>query len=181
MRFHVGIAIVSLAAVVAPLSAQMVSKDGAGTSGNAGVAANFTLFKQFSGLIAQVAQELPEADYAYKPIASVRSFGQLIGHVAGANYMFCATALGDPPRNEGDIEKTTTTKAGLVAAINAANEYCARAYQLSDAQASQMTTFFGNKATKMYVLALNSVHNGEHYGNLVTYMRMKGMVPPSSR
>ena len=181
MRRPVSIAIVSLAAFTAPLAAQMVSKDGGGTAGNAGVAANGALFKQFSGLIAQVAEELPEADYAYKPIASVRTFGQLIGHVAGANYMFCAAALGDPPRGEGDIEKTVTTKAGLVAAIKGANEYCARAYQLSDAQAAPKISFFGNQATKMYVLALNSAHNGEHYGNIVTYMRMKGLVPPSTR
>lgn len=178
MRRHIGTALVALAVFATPLAAQNISKD---ASSGTGVAANAAMFRQMSGYIAQVAGELSEADYAYKPVATVRSFGQIIGHVAGANYMFCAMALGEPPRNEGDIEQSTTTKAGLVAAIKGANDYCARAYMLSDAAASSKIDVFGQQQTKMYALALNAAHNAEHYGNIITYMRMKGMVPPSSR
>lgn len=170
--------LIGLSISATPLVAQMVSKDGAG---NAGVAANGAMFRQMSGYIAQVAGELSEADYAFRPTDAVRTFGQLIGHVAGANYMFCALALGEPARGEGDIEKTATTKAALVAAIKAANEYCARAYTMTDEQAAPRVTVFGQQQTKMFVLALNAAHNAEHYGNIVTYMRIKGMVPPSSR
>ena len=111
----------------------------------------------------------------------MRTFGQLIGHVAGANFMICAAALGEAARGEDDIEKSKTTKADLVAALKASNEYCARAYALNDAQAAGMTKLFGQDQTKMFALALNAAHVGEHYGNVVTYMRMKGMVPPSSQ
>lgn len=168
------------AACTMPLAAQTVSKDGGG-SPNTGVAANGAMFNQFNGWITQIATEFSEADYAYKPTESVRTIGQLIGHVAGANYMFCAMVLGEPARAEDDIEKTRTTKAGLVEAIKASSTYCAKAYALNDAQAAAKVNVFGAQQTKMFALAMNAAHVGEHYGNLVTYMRMKGLVPPSSR
>lgn len=131
--------------------------------------------------ITMAADQMSEADYAYKPVSTVRSFGELIGHIAGAQYSFCAAAMGDAPKGEGDIEKTVTTKAGLVAALKGSTEYCAKAYKMTDAQASGMTKLFGQDQTKMFALMLNSTHIAEHYGNIVTYMRMKSMVPPSSQ
>ena len=95
--------------------------------------------------------------------------------------MFCAAALGEAPKAEDDIEKTVKTKAGLVAALKAAGEYCNRAYAMSDADATGGTKLFGQDNTKYFALMLNAAHVGEHYGNLVTYLRMKGMVPPSSQ
>jgi uncharacterized damage-inducible protein DinB len=124
---------------------------------------------------------MSEADYAYKPVATVRTVGELVGHVAGAQNMFCAIALGETPKSEDDIEKSAKTKAALVAALKASNDYCAKAYALSDANAAAMTKLFGSDRSKMFVLQLNAAHVGEHYGNMVTYMRMKGMVPPSSQ
>ena len=131
--------------------------------------------------IIKSAEQMPEADYAFKPVATVRSFGELIGHVAGAQYMFCAAALGDAPRGEADIEKTVKTKAGLIEAMKASTEYCKKAYAQTDAASAAALELFGQKTTRMYALTLNAAHNGEHYGNIVTYLRMKGMVPPSSR
>jgi uncharacterized damage-inducible protein DinB len=131
--------------------------------------------------IAQAAAELPEADYAYRPVATVRTFGQLVGHVAGAQYAMCAAALGEPARAEDAIEKTATTKAALVEALKASTAYCARAYAQSDAAAAGSTQLYGQTVPRLQALAMNAVHDGEHYGNVVTYMRMKGLVPPSSR
>ena len=127
------------------------------------------------------AEQMPEADYAYKPVGTVRTFGEMVGHVAGAQNMFCAAVLGEPQKSEDDIEKSAKTKAALVAALKASNEYCARAYQVSDASTSGMIKLFGQDRSKAFALSLNATHVGEHYGNLVTYMRMKGMVPPSSQ
>jgi uncharacterized damage-inducible protein DinB len=79
------------------------------------------------------------------------------------------------------IEKSTTTKAALLEALRKSNEYCARAYAQSDAEAQRATKFFGQDVTRLYVLGVNTVHDNEHYGNIVTYMRLKGMVPPSSQ
>jgi uncharacterized damage-inducible protein DinB len=140
-----------------------------------------TLWQNVTGFITAAAEELPEAEYAYRPTESVRTFGQLIGHVAGAQYMMCAAALGEPARSEDEIERTATTKAALVRALRESTQYCERAYAMTDSAAGMPTKLFGQDVTRMYAIALNTVHNGEHYGNLVTYLRMKGRVPPSSR
>ena len=139
------------------------------------------VYEQMTGYIARAADQMTEANYAFKPTADVRTFGQLIGHVAGAQQMICAAALGEKQGNEDDIEKSATTKAALVAAMKKTTEHCRRAYAQTDAAAAGQTTLFGQQNTRLYALMLNASHNSEHYGNLVTYMRMKGMVPPSSQ
>ena len=139
------------------------------------------IWQLYANYVLKSAEQMPEADYAFKPAPTVRSFGQLIGHVAGSEMMFCAAALGEAPKAEDDIEKTVTTKEGLVAALKSSAQYCARAYALTDAQAAGTIKLFGNDQSKMFALILNASHVGEHYGNLVTYLRIKGMVPPSSQ
>ena len=129
----------------------------------------------------KVAEQMPEADYAFKPVATVRSFGQLIGHVAGSQNAMCAMALGDPEKSEDEIEKSATTKAQLVAALRASSEYCRRAYAQTGTAAAADATVYGEKQSRIAALALNAVHDAEHYGNVVTYLRIKGMVPPSSQ
>jgi uncharacterized damage-inducible protein DinB len=150
-------------------------------AGNAAVSTVHSLWQQLTGHITTAAAELPESTYAYRPTPEVRSFGQLIGHVAGAQYLICAAALGDPPRAEDEIERTRTTKADLLAALKASTEYCGRAYAQTDLAAQQSTTLFGQTRTRLYALTLNATHNAEHYGNIVTYLRLNGIVPPSSR
>ena len=146
-----------------------------------GVATARSIFEGNHNYVLRSAEQMSEADYAYKPVATVRSFGELIGHVAGSEMMFCAAALGDTPKAEDDIEKTVKTKAGLVAALKSASQYCAKAYALTDADAAGSIKMFGQDQSKMWALMLNAAHVGEHYGNIVTYMRMKNMVPPSSQ
>jgi uncharacterized damage-inducible protein DinB len=139
------------------------------------------LWQAMTNYVTRAAEDVPDSLYGYKPVATVRTFGQLIGHVAGAQYMICAAALGDPPRGEDEIEKTRTTKTELVAALKASTEYCGRAYAQTDAAAQQRTQLFGQERSRLGALGINATHNAEHYGNLVTYMRMNGLVPPSSR
>ena len=148
---------------------------------NPGVDAAKTTFTIMSRYFTAAAEQLPEADYSFRPVKTVRTIGQLIGHVAGANIDICAAALGEAQKGEDDIEKTVTTKAGLVAALKASNEYCARAYAMTDAASAGRTTLFGQDQSKAFALSLNAAHVGEHYGNIVTYMRIKGLVPPSSQ
>ncbi len=133
------------------------------------------------GFITKAAEEMTEADYAYKPVATVRSFGELIGHVAGTQDLICAAVLGEQQPAEDAIEKSAKTKAAIVAALKASTVHCVKAYNIPAASASASIDMFGSKNTKFGALTLNAVHDGEHYGNIVTYMRMKGMVPPSSK
>jgi uncharacterized damage-inducible protein DinB len=150
-------------------------------SANAAVNTSKALWQQITGFITTAAEELPESLYAYKPTPEVRSMGQLFAHVAGAQYLICAAALGEASREEDAVERTQTTKAGIVAALKASTEYCARAYAQTDAAAQGKTQLFGQEQTRLYALTLNATHNGEHYGNIVTYLRINKIVPPSSR
>ena len=171
---------VLVALVLAGAAVPLPAQDGAGGV-NPAVSTARLLWEPMVGYITTAAEEVPESTYAYRPTPEVRSFGQLVGHVAGAQYLICAAALGDAPRNEDDIEKTRKTKSELVAALKASTRYCARAYGQSDKAAQQKTKLFGQERTRLYALGLNATHDAEHYGNIITYLRMNGLVPPSSR
>ena len=136
--------------------------------------------KQVSAWIEGAAEKMPEEQYALKPDPAVRSFGQILGHIADANYLFCSAVLGENSPSPG-IEKTKTTKADLRAALHDAFAYCDRAYNaLTDASANDLVKAFGQERNKLGLLWFNASHNLEHYGNLVVYLRLKGYVPPSS-
>ena len=124
--------------------------------------------------------KVPEEMWSYQPTKEVRTFGQLFAHVADGQYEFCGVAV-DGKSVSKDIEKTAKTKAEIVPALKDAFAYCDAAYdKLTDATAADMVSFFGMKITKLGAMDFNIAHTMEHYGNLVTYMRIKGIVPPSS-
>jgi uncharacterized damage-inducible protein DinB len=139
------------------------------------------LWEQARDYIGQSAQDMSEAQYAFRPTPDVRTFGELIGHLAGSQNMFCAIALGDKPPSEDAVEKAAKTKAALISAWQQSNTYCAKAYALADNALTGTVDLFGEQRTKLYVLLMNMSHDNEHYGNIVTYMRMNKLVPPSSR
>lgn len=156
------------------------AQDGNPTA-NPAVSTARMLWEPMIGYITTAAEELPESTYSYRPTAAVRSFGQLVGHVAGAQYLICAAALGDPPRKEDEIERSRKTKSELVSALKASTEYCSRAYSQTDKAAQGRTKLFGQDRSRLFALGLNATHDAEHYGNIVTYLRLNGLVPPSSR
>ena len=133
-----------------------------------------------SGEVIAAAEKMPEENYSFKPTPEVRSFGQLVGHVADAQYGFCSTAAGGANPMKG-IEKTKTSKGDLVAALKDAVAYCNKAYaDMTDAKGSQMVKMMSFDLARLTVLSVNTGHTDEHYGNMVTYLRLKGIVPPSS-
>jgi len=138
-------------------------------------------WQQVQDYLVRSAEQMPESLYSFKPTPTVRSFGQIIGHVAGSQYMYCAAILGEKPRAEDEIEKGTMSKAELVKAIKASGAYCDRAYSMADADGNAKVTLFGTTVSKLSWLINNVGHDMEHYGNLVTYFRIKGMTPPSSQ
>jgi uncharacterized damage-inducible protein DinB len=135
--------------------------------------------------IRESADQMGDANFAFKPVDSVRTFGQVLAHVAGANYLFCAAAKGEAaPHAEDEFEKSATTKAAIVKALDDSLAYCDAAFAaLTDKNAGDMVAMpFGMpKAPRVSPLMGNTGHLNEHYGNLVTYFRIKGMVPPSSK
>ena len=172
-----------LIAVALPMGAlaQSQSARAASTAPDPSIAALRSNWQGVIDNITAAATELTEAEYAYRPVATVRTLGELIGHIAGSQNLMCAAALGEPQPAEDAVERAAKTKAALVEALRKSNEYCARAYAISGASAGVATELFGSPSTRVGALALNAVHDGEHYGNIITYYRMMGKVPPSSR
>ena len=141
---------------------------------------NKNAYQMVMMIMVSSAEKMPEENYSFKPTDSVRSFGQIVGHMADAQYMFCSVALAEknPAPN---IEQTKTSKADLTSALKSAITYCSKAYGgMTDASGAQMVKLFGNDTPKLDVLTVNNMHNMEHYGNMVTYLRMKNIVPPTS-
>ncbi|MBV9269312.1 MAG: DinB family protein [Acidobacteriaceae bacterium] len=174
----------SIFVLLAVFAFQACAQDSAGqqqTSANPLSAGSKFMFTIVKTNVTKAAEEMPDGNYSFKPTPDVRSFGQLVGHVADAQYRFCAAVSGDttPPPN---VEKTKTTKADLVQALKDAFAYCDKAYDgMTDAHASDVVKFFGHDAAKLTILDFNSAHTDEHYGNMVSYLRLKGLVPPSSQ
>lgn len=129
--------------------------------------------------VLQSAQKMPEENYGFKPAPRVRTFGQILGHLAEEQYIFCGAVRGE--EKAADVEKTKTSKADLMAALKDSFGYCDAAYDsLTDATAVEMIKRGQSERTKLGILWGNTIHDNQHYGNLVTYLRIKGLVPPST-
>jgi hypothetical protein len=115
----------------------------------------------------------------------VRTFGQILAHLAGANYVICAAARGEKsPYAEDAFEKTATTRAQIIKAVADSHAYCDGVFAWADDKRLGETIempFGMGKGARAKALVMNIGHVNEHYGNLVTYFRLKNIVPPSSR
>ena len=130
--------------------------------------------------VVRAADKMPEANYSFKPTPDVRSFGQIVGHIADTQYLFCSMASGSSETGPS-VEKNKTAKGDLVAALKEAFAFCDKVYDgMTDASGAQVIKFLGRDAPRLTALTFNAAHMDEHYGNIVTYMRLKGLVPPSS-
>lgn len=139
-------------------------------------------YKNVRDYFIRAAEKMPEADYAFKPSPDVRSFGQQVAHVADDQYNLCAPAKGETRKAAyTDIESRLSKKEDLVAALKEAFAYCDGAYDvLTDASGAGIVKFGNTDRTRFAMLNWNLWHTWEHYGNVVVYLRMKGIIPPSS-
>ena len=135
--------------------------------------------------IKESADLMPDANYGFKPTPDVRSFGQVLAHLAGANYVFCAAAKAEKsPHAEDEFEKAATTRTSIIKALDESLTYCDAAFAATDDKklGEMIDMPFGMpRAARLAALLGEIGHMNEHYGNLVTYFRLKGIVPPSSR
>src|SRR5215475_4884093 len=129
------------------------------------------------------AEKMLVEHYGFKPGPEVRSYAELVSHVADGNYLTCAPAKGEP-NPQKDIqhtEKTAKTKDEVVKALKASFDYCDAVFNnLTDATLKETYKQGHRERPKASMITLNVYHGGEHYGNIVVYLRMKGIVPPSS-
>ncbi len=136
---------------------------------------------QVKNPIVRTAEKVPEDLYAFKPTPEVRSLGQLIGHIADANFQICGAGGGEKSPMAGTVEKTMTAKAALQKALADSFAFCEKVLaSMDDKKGAETAKTFLGAQPRLMVLAFNNSHAYEHYGNLVTYMRLKGIVPPSS-
>jgi uncharacterized damage-inducible protein DinB len=168
----------ALALGMAIATATLSAQSGGGVAPH--VAILKTQAETIRSLVLRTAEKVPENLYEFKPTPDVRSLGGVIGHVADGNNLLCAMASGDKAAPNPANEKKTT-RADLVAALKASFAACDKVFAATtDANATAPVDFFGQKQTRLGTLAFTNSHMWEHYGNLVTYMRLKNIVPPSS-
>jgi DinB family protein len=122
-------------------------------------------FAEVSGWVSKAADMVSADMYRYRPAATVRTFGQLVGHIADAYNYFCGRATGQNVQWSDAIANGKTDKATVVAKLRQSLEVCNAAHT--------------SNGTAPPLLA-NIAHTNLHYGNIVTYMRMMQLVPPSS-
>lgn len=154
------------------------------SSGNrpvsSGLEALYGITKQH---VTATAEQVPENLFSFQPTEEVRTLGQILAHIANSQFFFCSAAAGERSPQTENLEETRTTKAQIQAALRESFAYCDGVYsRMTDARAAEMRPdFFTGPMSAAGILAFNAAHNYEHYGNLVTYMRINGITPPSSQ
>jgi uncharacterized damage-inducible protein DinB len=126
----------------------------------------------------KAADKMSEENYSFRTTPLVRTYGEMVGHIADIQMMLCGLAKGEQAK---PVSAGKTSKADLVAALKQSFDYCDAVYDsMTDASASTKVNMFGRQTTKLGVLNFNTMHDNEMYGNMVAYLRIKGIVPPSS-
>jgi len=146
------------------------------------------LKRQFDGVsrnMKEAAEKMPDDKYAFQPSKEVRTFAQFVGHIANAQYRSCSVVKGEQNPNKQDFEKEVKDKAALVKAITASNEYCASAFTGANDKwmLETVTQQMGGNAMQVpraAILAGTTSHSNESYGSMAVYMRLNGLVPPST-
>ena len=128
--------------------------------------------------IITAARQMPEDYYTFRPTAEVRSFGELMAHIAESNFIMTAIAKGEA----SPVIEVVPTKAEVIKALEISADYYAKARsQMSKERKKEVVKFMGNEHTAGNVLDFLIFHSLQHYGNVIVYMRLKGLIPPSSQ
>lgn len=142
------------------------------------------LQRSYNGIklnLTEMSTKMPEADYTFQPTKEVRTFGQLLGHVANSQFNACSAARGVANPNQGNDNEKKTTKAEFVKALADSFAFCDEAFKmLTDANATEMMKQGQNSVARAAILANVIGHNNEMYGTAIPYYRSKGLIPPST-
>jgi len=183
----VGVATMVFAAMAAlPSAAQDAGKKDAAPKPAKGLSqAVLEQWNDIGRKLIAMAEDFPEDKYDFKPTPAQRSFAEQLLHAAGANYFFINIANGEkPPAQEDPSRAKYKTKADVVAFVKKSFEDGAATIKAKgDAgMAGMMVDPFENQQVRVFEWAYGFMeHSGEHYGQLVVYYRLAGLVPPESR
>jgi uncharacterized damage-inducible protein DinB len=174
VAFLVGAVSVS---ALAPLASAQISPDfPKAPSGPNPLTATLGLFsKNMQDKIMKAAETMPESKYSYRPTKDVRSFGEIVTHVADISYYLCANMkdAAKPVANAGK-----GSKAEIIAYLKGSFDYCDGAFSgFADVHLNDPADFWGFTTNKMFIVTQLGNHDALHYGNLVTYLRFNGLVP----
>ncbi len=126
----------------------------------------------------RAAEKMPDENYSFRTVPEVRTYGEMVTHIADVQFMLCGIANGEQKREKAPEQKT---KAAATAYLKSSFDYCDGVYNsMTDAAAAAKVKMFGREMTKLGVLNFNVAHDNEMYGTMVAYLRIKGIVPPSS-
>ncbi len=138
-------------------------------------------YAQIKANLTEAAGKLGDADYAFTPNPEIRSYGGQLGHVADAQFSFCAAASGAPNPMQGQSLEKKTSKAEIVKGLNDSFEFCDKVFnELTDANATQLMTQGRGQVARGAILTNVIAHDNEEYGIITVYLRLKAMVPPST-
>ncbi len=142
------------------------------------IAESKQLFGMVKNNFVALAEKMPDEGYGFKASSDIRTFGQIVAHIADAQAHFCSAAAGSQ-KSVGAAAKTS--KADLVAALKASVDICDAAWDaLTPETAAESSGLGFPKGSKLQSLEFNTIHTEEEYGYLSVYLRLKGIVPPSS-
>jgi uncharacterized damage-inducible protein DinB len=170
----------ALAALLTPaaLSAQMNQAPPQTIGIALGIQRGYAAVKQN---LLEAAEQMPEANYMFQPTGEIRMFAQLFGHVANAQFNQCSQAKGEANPNQGVNNEEKHMKPQAVAALKASFDYCDPVVAaLTDQSALELVPTGNNQTARGWVLANLVAHSNEIYGTTGVYMRLKGLVPPST-
>jgi uncharacterized damage-inducible protein DinB len=136
---------------------------------------------QLKNNVVKAAEKMPEESYSFRPSHDIRTFAQLLGHIANAEYNFLRRRVRRDESEYGQYRERQEFEGGLGGRAKRAFGYCEKAHAyLTDDKIAEVAKMGNSERSKFGILAFNNAHTNEHYGNLVTYMRIRGLVPPSS-
>jgi len=143
-----------------------------------------TLIRSYQNVqrnVLEAAEKMPEDSYAFRPTPEIRTFGQLIAHTALAQFGNCAALKGVEPPHKDDKEDAPRSKAQLIALFKESTEYCDPAITpLKDDDLPALVKVNTNQAAKGVLLGGLATHGNEMYGTMSVYLRLKGIVPPTT-
>ena len=126
----------------------------------------------------QAAEKMPDGDYNFQPTVPERNFGGWVAHVADAQMGTCSRIAGSPKQLDANPKGSKTD---LLAALKQSFEACDAVYDgTTDANASEPVQSFMGQTTRLASLWGNIGHDQECYGTMAVYLRLKGIVPPST-
>jgi len=151
---------------------------GAACAQNAMVTENKQNYETIKTNIMKSAERMPDAGYSFKPTPEERTWAELMGHIADAQTSICAGATGEMKRGTA---ASKTSKEDLVKALRDSFDVCDAAWAGTNGEnASTMTKMRNRDLTRLGMLIYNTTHDNESYGTMAVYLRLKGVVPPST-